>query len=1181
MKMHTGLLQISASAGSGKTYTLAKRYIMLLIFTTGSDGLLHLRQATGYHSHILAITFTNKATGEMKRRIVDELFILATRPEGSDFLRDFKKEDEDQHIFAPGALDKDKVQRAARQALAAVLYDYGTFNVSTIDSFFQSILRNFAHELDRDYNYEVQIDSDFALQTAIHGFLLSLGATAGRNNGNLTDVERWVKAYISHQVSEGKDWNFFKDDGGLLDYAKLMTMEFFREHLPRLHGYLTREEKGERVPDFTKVNEFKRRVSELEEQYEQRYIDLAPRMAELVENYNIDKEGISTGNAFVYYYMQPDNPIARGEKYSGAMEMIDEEHLLNKSFKNIGKGKNKAKYVPPQGFVGEVMAWRDEVIWTYNVWQLLAMLLSDLGLLALINRIDENLKQYSLETNQLLLGDTNDLIARVIESGVPFLYERVGTWINHYMIDEFQDTSRKQYQNFKPLLEEALSKNEDENLCMLIGDAKQSIYRFRNADPSLFRESIAEDFDTQHHGLRQQTLDTNYRSCPAIVEFNNWIFDKLLQLPDWVEMDVVQRTYMPHGKKEDFQQLEHKQEPQGMVVARLLSKDKDGSSDEQRQAVIDLLPQYLLQLHERFEWRKMGILVNRRKQGNAVVARIMEYNKTVPAHQQIAIASDESMLISHSSSVKRIVSLLRFIDLTQYRMDELTAEDEPAATRELNDKKTNAARNRLREQYLYHVLGMFMERMAADEQQAPGEVLEQCFRQARRTSALNEQEQMNEYADILDTLLPDRRTELMTLTNIIEHLIKRYIKETQNAPVETAHLLAFQDCVGDFATKRSGGTVREFLAYWDTQSEKLTVPASASEDAISVLTIHKAKGLEYDCVVLPFVNWSIKSEGGGNRRKIFWLDLQTLKDENALSIFDGDTPMPEALIPPLLPLSQTEVTNLAQAGGCLQGFVNKYEQDVMVDNVDKTYVAFTRPKQEMHLFVFAESEIGKLIAPILEAGADDTEAPIQRVAEAVYQWGAPGEAADGKSGKKADEPIIIDMPHYKVASGATRVSVRLPEDLTDKQNTGKRLHNLMSRIAYHRDVERGWSFCLNRGILRADDRQWPLERIRGIIDRMFDDPRTAPWFSDDNHVYNERNLTLPHNAANATKRPDRVVRRPDSTWMVIDYKFGEKDLVEHTRQVRGYMTRLASMGKKPIQGYIWYVALDQIVPVSL
>lgn len=1156
-----GLLQISASAGSGKTYTLAKRYIMLLIFTTGSDGLLHLRQQAGYHNHILAITFTNKATAEMKKRIVDELYILATDPDDSDFMRDFRN---DQKDFAPGALEKDKVQQAARQALASVLHDYGTFNVSTIDSFFQSIMRNFAHELDRDYNYEVQIDAEFALKSAIHAFLLSLGADARRTGSQrLTDVERWVKDYISHQVSEGKDWNFFKDDGGLLRFAKLMTMEFFARHMPALHDYLTHSgDDGVTVPDMSRISDFKKHVVKEMEPLESHYRDvLGARIKQLVAKYNIDTERI-WANRMVALMCKDNNIIAQGISYTKSSP-------LKNGFTDDSFVKNNftQKYQPPQGFIDEVQAWRSEVIMTWNVWQLLKKLTGDLGLLGLINSIDDYLKAYGRETNQLLLSDTNDLIARVLDSGVPFLYERVGTWINHFMIDEFQDTSRKQYDNFKPLLYEALA-HADENLCMLIGDAKQSIYRFRNADPSLFRDSIGQDFDPEDHGLKQESLGTNYRSCPAIVRFNNWLFDKMLAVPQLATKDVLKRTYAPNNDPDDYQQKEHKTTPLGMVRIQVVGK----SGKEYEDDVLSQVPQILLGLHERFEWGDIGILVNTKEDGKKIVQCIMAHNKQADPASKIEVASDESMLVASSPSVKRIISLLRFIDLTQFVLPDDTL---PVA----DDKDVKANKYRLRQQYHYHVLGLFMERMAGDSVADPGLLLQQCFRDIDGKRKQSVEAQMKTFADEIDRLLPNRRTELMTLTNIVEHIIAQYLQHNDKALIETAHLLAFQDCVNEFATQRGGGTVREFLNFWDTQCEKLSVPASASNDAINVMTIHKSKGLEFECVVMPFVDWKVQSEGGGaNGRRILWVDSKTLFEQHGDVLLGG---IPQDIVPPLLPLSQPEVVALAHEDLMLHDYVDKFEQDVLVDNMDKTYVAFTRPKQELHMMVDGGSEIGSLIQPILDEGVDKPDIALTKVDETTYQWGEPRDTTLDKPKDDTGTIVMLDMPPYQVASGAARLHVRLPKDLTDKQNTGNRLHNLMSRIAYRRDVERAWGFCLNRGIIRADDHDWPLERIRAIIDRMFDDPRTSDWFSDDNRVYNERNISLGPAAQGKTKRPDRVIRRPDGTWMVIDYKFGEKNLDDNTRQVRDYMQRLARMGKTPIQGYLWYVAHDEVIPVTL
>ena len=1171
--MHHGVLQISASAGSGKTYTLAKRYIMLLLFEQGSDGKLNYRRAAGYHSHILAITFTNQATDEMKLRIVDELYLLATATEQSDFWNDFQRMEQEQQCWADGVLDPQRMRQAAQCALASLLYDYGTFNVSTIDSFFQGILRNFARELDRDYNYEVQIDEDLALRTAIHNFLLSLGAGIRRAGSGQTDVEEWVKQHISQQVDAGKDWNLFRDNGALMSVASMMNNEFFRKHMPQLSDYLTRQDKGTRVPDLSRIKEFKKRLLALIKGYEERYKALGSSMNQLIDQHGVDRGFISGGNKLVNSYMQPENVIARGEQYSEGVAELTEEKLVKNSF--------KAKYQPPLGFVEAVMQWSHEVIITWHTWQMLAKLPHELGLLGLLNRIDDNVKQYSRETNQLLIADTNDLIARVLDSGVPFVYERVGTWINHFMIDEFQDTSRKQYDNFKPLLYEALS-HSGENLCMLIGDAKQSIYRFRNADPSLFRDAIGQDFGATRHGLQQLTLDTNYRSCPAIVEFNNWLFDQLLQLPECAGSSMLRRTYMPNGQLTDFQQHKHKSSPTGMVRVHIMSSDKD--TPKECDQVLQLLPDYLNELHQRFGWGQIGILVKKNDDGRDVVKRIMEYNKTADSHRQIAVASDESMLVSASPSVKRIVSLLRFIDLTQYQLPQDTPDNETDAS-----TLRKQVRKQLSKQRLFHVLGLFMQHMAAGDSQDAGLTLEQCFKQATELEQLSLDEQAAAYADELDRLLPDRSTELMSLTNIVEHIIARYIHDTHTTPLETAHLLAFQDCVNDFAQQRSGGTVREFLEYWENKKSKLTVPASTTNDAVTVLTIHKSKGLEFDCVVIPFASWLLEGEVSNMdlKSKIFWVHRQQFLDEGGAAIV-AQSGITDDMIPPILPLNKAEVRKLAATGTCLQNFVDHYDQDVLVDNMDKTYVALTRPKQELHIFSYGKG-LSEVLQAVLEQGAQssDPDVKLTKVDQNIYQWGKerdtsldkpkPGNSNSNSNSNSHTESLA--MPPYQVASGTTRLAVRLPEDLTDKQNTGTRLHNLLSRIAYRRDVERAWGFCLNRGIIRTDDNEWPLERIRGIIDRMFDDPRTSDWFADDNRVYNERNLSAGHQSG-TTRRPDRVVRRPDGSWIVVDYKFGEKNDA-HTQQVKGYMNRLTHMGKTHVSGYVWYVALDEVDPVSL
>ncbi len=1189
---HQGLLKISASAGSGKTYTLAKRYIMLLLFEQGADGLLRLRKANNYHSHILAITFTNKATEEMKRRIVKELDLLATEPENSDFWRDFSQMEQKMHCFDQGVLDILKVKQAAQEALASVLYDYGEFNVSTIDSFFQSILRNFARELDRDYNYEVQIDAELAMKVAVHNFLLSLGVDRKRTGGNQTSVDRWVQQYIKQQVDNQKDWNFFKDDGSLFDLSRKLEQEIFRQQMPALHDYLSRQVDGLRVTDLSRIEKFKGRIDKLAKAYQLAYSNLATGMAQLVQKHGVDTN-FTSKKGVVYTYMQPDNKLAREEGYTGAVLELTEEKLLQGSFNKMGKKKDDPKYVPPEAFVRDVMQWRIEVIRSYDAWQLLERLSVNLSLLALISRIDDNIKQYGLDTNQVLIADTNDLIARVLDSGVHFIYERVGTWINHFMIDEFQDTSRKQYDNFKPLLQEALS-HGPENLCMLIGDAKQSIYRFRNAEPALFRDQVGRDFAQQQYGLHEQTLDTNYRSFPNIVEFNNWLFDRILNSPELSGSDELRATYMPNNMLEDFQQKLHKDEVPGMVRVRFYKgpsrgKAKNKEADE-RPMLLDRLPQYLLELHKRFEWGQIGILVNVKKDGNKVVERIMQHNKTAQPADIIGIASDESMLLASSPTVRRIVSMLRFIDLTQYRPSDEADYDEGTDGAKLSTDEKLARRQRRSNRYYYHVLGLFMQQMSGSRAGQAGQVLAQCFDQSRQLLNLTDKQRVEAYTAEVDNMLPNRKTEMMTLPNIVDSIIRHSMNDIPPEARETAHLLAFQDCVNDFVAHQGGATVREFLAFWEHQKEKLTVPASASDNSIKVLTIHKSKGLEFDCVVIPFVDWEVQSESGNGPTQPLWVTRDDFVAQGGMELFADDSDITPDMVPPLLPLAKSHLKPLAKTLGTMRETVDRFGQNVLVDNIDKTYVAFTRPRQELHLAVDKGSEVGKMLLDIIQQG--EQNGIINKVDEVTYQWGEPcATGQDESQKKKEDKPESINMPAYRVAKPGDKLVVRLPEDVSDKRNTGTRLHNLMGRIAHRRDVERAWSFCLNRGIIGNDDTQWPLERLRAVIDRMFDDPMTCDWFADDNKVYNERNLyclsTVTDENTGKEKqtleiyRPDRVVRRPDGTWIVIDYKFGGKEkLEEYKVQVNSYMSQLNSMVKQPVKGYLWFVGLDEIIPVG-
>lgn len=253
------MLVMKASAGSGKTYNLAKQYIRHLLFSTDEDGALRPRRHRGddrivnAHRQLLAITFTNKATDEMKDRIVNELYNLAQPDVESDYLEEFVRD---------SRLDEGQVRDLARHALNELLFDYSNFNVSTIDSFFQTVLRNFARELDRDFNYEIQLEEKYAVRVAVHNFLLSLG-----QHDSLTQVDKWVKEYQRHLLrgdAKTKEWKFFNDGGDLNNFAQQINTEVFRSKMDDIRSYLGHvDEQGNFVSDFGRIRDFKQAMHEM------------------------------------------------------------------------------------------------------------------------------------------------------------------------------------------------------------------------------------------------------------------------------------------------------------------------------------------------------------------------------------------------------------------------------------------------------------------------------------------------------------------------------------------------------------------------------------------------------------------------------------------------------------------------------------------------------------------------------------------------------------------------------------------------------------------------------------------------------------------------------------------------------------------------------------------------------
>jgi ATP-dependent exoDNAse (exonuclease V) beta subunit len=459
------------------------------------------------------------------------------------------------------------------------------------------------------------------------------------------------------------------------------------------------------------------------------------------------------------------------------------------------------------------------------------------------------------------------------------------------------------------------------------------------------------------------------------------------------------------------------------------------------------------------------------------------------------------------------------------------------------------------------------------------------------------------FARTLVELLPSNG-ELATLSSIIETIIAHFKRETatgdgeNDLDRETAFLLAFQDTVSQFCSQRNGGSVREFLRYWDEKKDSLAMSSDENGDSVNVMTIHKAKGLEFDCVVLPFANWQLD---GNYREDKYWVTREVFID--ALSGLPLEGGLPDAgIVPPLVRIDATVTSQLIEQGvigGMMRDFVNKCVSDATIDNLNKTYVAMTRPCIEMHIFcgTDADRKHHNHLKPLLSgfaqsAGTMRAITLPDGTADSWFEYGQPSSAAEIAAFKRAQEerdqeeaPLSIPITGYTVSDIPAELRVRSENVSSSHIDAGIRLHSLLSRIGDRDDVERVIAQGLKQGTINNDENDLcGLASVNAHMrDPIMDERcRVAAWFDPANKVYSERTITTANPKAKdgiENLRPDRIVRRPDGRLLVIDYKTGQRDDKKYCSKMKRYMDKLHEMGMAPkgIEGRIWYTTLDTII----
>lgn len=1190
-----------ASAGSGKTYTLAREYLRLLLGYTGEDGRQRLRPASAYgfgrrkaHSAILAVTFTNKATEEMIQRIVKELYNLSRQ--GNPGAPHSNYIDEFCRVFDA---TPQSVAEASARALSDLLFNFSYFNVSTLDSFFQTIVRSFARDLDLPENYSLEISQEFPVASSVADMFTDLNRPEAQGADRTAaarrrHLEHTIEQFMLQEAADGRGAQLLSRSSGVfgnvVSFINSLINEVWKFHRHEMEEYLS---------DPARVTAFRQALYDASSQA----LDDARRAARAILDLGADR----IVRAGVLKFCES---LCRGERPktlpADVVKALDGRQSPLKNVRT--KADTTLRDAVSDSIETAVAAFaplQRAMMYDY--------VRRNLYLLSLFGHATRSLSEYCHENETFLLGDTNDLLRDLIdEAEAPFIYDRVGSRIEHFLIDEFQDTSRMQWENLYPLVLESMSRGLDN---LIIGDEKQCIYRFRNSDPELLghvaADSVAARFGRDAIEQHGHTIDenTNWRSAPLVVRFNNTLYRALAAMVDEASLcdGVTAATYA--GLVQKIPDRAPGAMPEGYVEARFFPA---GDEDYAARSLDALTASIERQLAAGYTPGDIAVLVRGRKEGKQVIEHLLRrVNAPDWRFGPMRIVSSDSLAISANPSVKTVINLLRLIITPETVADITRTDADGNPVRVINGEWL---RRRLIHRYQLALYDSDVPRTPAE---ALALALEETMAAPYCGAAECGTPPAGPYCPVAPEAAaathPSRHSaifsdpeSLVNCPNLFE-LVERLIAEALTPRAlerDCAFITALQDLVLDYQDT-GHNDVESFLEWWDATGSARTLSAPEGLDALSVMTIHKAKGLEFPCVHVPFMDRTMDYVNPSDRA---WYALDP--DD-----FPGIDPV---LIPPVMPLPQTSTNRSFEA------FAPQYEITVRrsrLDSLNVAYVATTRAVNELCIYAQRATKpdserLGERIRQAIEratpafvaadplatwltplksdksdksdpsdatdtaTGATDCElftfghptAPAGATGVAATQTATPdcGAGIAGAPHPGAQLPPLSPLARYAVAERG-ELSVDIDPE-AGPRDRGTFLHSVLASVRHRRDL----GAAIRRAAYRRHLSEADEAECRDLLTRALDDPRVRHWFEGFTRVVNERPASVP----GAVKRPDRVVWHPDGSVSVIDYKFGHHRPRRYFEQVRDYVGLLSGRVGSQVRGYLWYPLSSEIIPVK-
>lgn len=1089
--MEQALTVYKASAGSGKTFTLASEYITLVV-----------KNPQDYRS-ILAVTFTNKATQEMKTRILSQLYGIAhSLPDSEAYY---------EQVRMKTGFSEQTIRENAAKALSLLTHHYNEFRVQTIDAFFQSVLRNLARELNLTANLRVDLNDEQVEAQAVDELINSL------EEGE--EVLNWIRDYIDKNIEDDKGWNVISQ---IKDFGKNIFKDFYKDHKTELDN---------RFSDESFFNDFITDLRKRRTRILNRLNEHAKQMYKKIRDANLDNPNLFNrgANGLLSHIIKltkgtPSNDIT--PQY--VQSCIDSADKWPAS-KCPAKERAAIIELASASLCSDLKILNDYRIKDWREYQSCNLTLKHLSQLRLLHAISEAVDEINKDTNRFMLSNTQSLLCTLMkDSDTPFVFEKMGAYLKHIMIDEFQDTSTIQWNNFRKLLDNCMAQVDSHNL--IVGDVKQSIYRWRQGDWKLLN-NIEHEFTKEQ--IKIEPLDTNYRSEENIIRFNNAFFKQAVsQTVNELESEGIQgATELVEAYKE-IEQKPRKDNGKGCVRIKLFRYDSKNASDYKQKILNELIENIRQLLDQGYKQKDIAILAR----SKTVIPDIVDSFQNIDTN--VSLVSDEAFRLDASLAVNVIIEALRLLTHP-------------------HDKLTESKLVKLYQQ--------------------------QVIKTGKDINDLFVGENSTELKSFLPSGYIDKFESLsrLSLIDLVDEIYSLFSLDSLEG--QSAYVCTFYDTLNEYLRDHPAD-IDDFIEEWEDTLSSNTI-LSDEVDGIRLITIHKSKGLEYDNVLIPFCDWELEKTNGitiwcsGDDKEKPYGELPLIPVDYSSkmlgTVFEDD-------------YKEEHLQNTVDNMNLLYVAFTRAGKNLFITG--KKYKERTSGKSERsHIIQYIIEELAKeLPGAIIDDAGDNGPISFEfGTLSTCEERVEKGKATENpfELSPKTHKLKIETFPHPVSFRQSNKSHDFIkgedidPSDAKRYIKVGNVLHQLFSTILTEADIEPRLKELEQAGIIYNDD--ITSRELQDKISCALSNEKVKYWFSPRWKLFNECTI-LDYDKETGDvyeHRPDRVMT-DGKEMIVVDFKFG-KPRDEYHEQVQRYMRLLMRMGYKQVSGYIWYVLRNEIVPTSL